>query len=49
VARTTLLSLEHSGGSLEEVGEIGSRLGTELEEGVINMGVIGDEGKFKVT
>jgi hypothetical protein len=39
VEGTTLLSSEHSRGSLEEVGELGSRLGTEMEEGVTEMGV----------
>ena len=46
---TTLVSSGHSRGSLEEEGELGSRVGAELEEGVTNIGVIEDEGKFKVT
>ena len=45
----TLLASKCSGGSLEEVGELGPGIGIELEEGVTEIGITRDEGKFMVT
>ena len=42
------LASVHSGGILEEEGELGSTTGTELEEET-EIGVIGDNGIFSVT
>jgi len=41
--------LEYLWGSHEEVGELGSRLGTKMEQGVSKMGVTWDKGEFKLT
>ena len=49
VVWNTLVSSEHSSGSLEEECEIGSRVWTEGEEGMTNIVVIEGEEKFKVT
>ena len=49
VVGTTQVSFEHSSGTLEEEGELGSRVGTKVEEGVTNIGAIEDECKFKLT
>jgi len=51
VVGTILLYLEHLRESLKEVGELGSILGRNMEEGITKtkMGAAGEEGKAKGT